>query len=217
MLRLLPLIARPWLLFSRPLRLEALHPNPMVEFARWYKLALRRVWLEFPDAVCLSTLDPKGFADSRMVLLKDFDNRGLTFFTNFNSAKGNQLTFNNQACMTFFWDEFQRQIRVQGFTERISEQESDAYFKSRSRQSQISACASNQSEVMEESLSLERRYQEISEKFKGLEIPRPPEWGGFRLIPQKIEFWKARPHRLHDRFRYSLNDAGDWVIERLYP
>ena len=189
----------------------------MIEFARWYRLAQHCFWLEFPDAICLATVDANGTPDSRMILLKDFDQRGFVFFTNYNSKKGKQLIDSKQASLTFFWDTLQRQIRVQGLVEKTSDVESDQYFKSRSRESQLGAWASQQSEVLSDRAELEARYFEFFNKFKDVAISRPENWGGFRLIPQKIEFWKARPHRLHDRFLYIKDGQGLWKLSSLFP
>lgn len=210
-------IVRPWLWFTPNLNIKALHENPFIEFARWYKLAWRCFWLEFPDAVCVSTVQSDGRPDNRMVLLKDFDTRGFTFFTNYNSQKGHQLTENGEASMTFFWDALQRQIRIQGRVEKTSNEESDAYFQSRSKDSQLAAIASDQSQELVDRSELEARVADLSSKFRDIAVPRPENWGGYRLIPSKIEFWKEREHRLHDRFVYSRNSEGEWRISQLYP
>jgi pyridoxamine 5'-phosphate oxidase len=180
-------------------------------------MAKRCFWLEFPEALCLSTIDSNGMPDSRMVLLRDFDTRGFTFFTNYHSHKGKQLLDTRSASMTFFWDALQRQVRIQGQVEICSSQESDAYFRSRSRGSQLAAIASQQSQPLGNRADLDLAVLDLSSKFKDIEVPRPENWGGFRLVPSKIEFWKARTHRLHDRFLYSRDKQGDWNITQLYP
>lgn len=210
-------LLRPWLWFSPPIDLKKLHPNPFVEFSRWYILAQRCIWLEFPDAFCLSTVSADLRPDSRMVLLKDFDQRGFVFFSNYNSVKGQQLLTTSWASMTFFWDALQRQVRVRGIIETTTSAESDEYFSSRSRGSQIGAWASMQSQKLDSRENLDKSYLEFSNQFKDIAIPRPDNWGGFRLKPLQIEFWKSRAHRLHDRFLYTKNADNEWEISRLHP
>jgi pyridoxamine 5'-phosphate oxidase len=152
-----------------------------------------------------------------MVLLKDFDPRGFVLFTNYQSAKGQELIANPNAALVFWWGELQRQIRIEGTVEKISEEESDNYFFVRPWESRLGAWASNQSEVISGRDILEKRLAELKEEYAGREVPRPPHWGGFRLIPSLIEFWQGRPSRLHDRLCYYRQEDGSWQRQRLAP
>lgn len=210
-------LARPWLWFTRPLEIEHMHVNPYVEFARWYRMAARCIWLEFPDAVCLSTIDEHQIPDARVVLLKGYDTSGFRFYTNYNSIKSRQLDASARAAMTFYWDALQRQVRLKGAVEKLSSQESDNYFQTRPRESQLGAWASLQSEILVDKSEFKRRLIEFTNKFKGVEVPRPGHWGGLRLIPESFEFWKAGNYRLHDRIRYQKTSEGGWEKLRLYP
>ena len=210
-------IIRPWLWDTRALKVEDLSACPFEEFGRWFGLARRCFWLEFGDGMCLSTVDEDGCPDSRMVLLKDFDKRGFVFYTNTLSRKGQELAACPKAALNFYWEPLQRQIRIQGEIEAVSEAEADAYFASRPRQSQIGAWASCQSMPLASREELMSRVAEFRKKFAGAPVPRPPNWSGYRLVPKRFEFWKLKPSRLHDRFRYSRGEDGGWRIERLYP
>ena len=164
----------------------------------------------------LATADAEGQPSARVVLLRGVDVRGYTFFTNFNSRKGRELDANPKAALCFHWITLDEQIRVEGYIERISEAESDAYFVSRPRGSQLGAWASDQSQTLPSRETLEERYREIERRFEGQAVPRPPFWGGYRVVPHRIEFWYGRPDRLHDRVVY-IRENGGWTIERLYP
>jgi pyridoxamine 5'-phosphate oxidase len=155
--------------------------------------------------------------DARIVLLKGFDERGFTFFTNYHSSKGRQLLENPRACLVFFWKELERQVRISGLSVLVNEKENDEYFNSRPEGSRIGAWASPQSEVIDGRGWLEQNEKKIREQFSGKKIGRPPHWGGFRVKPTQIEFWQGRPNRLHDRILYRLQGNGDWRIERLAP
>lgn len=207
---------RPWLWFSFPLSKEQLDPNPYIQFVRWYRLALNCFWLEFPDAVCLSTVDSVGKPDARMVLLKGINPKGLMFFSNYNSNKGMQLASNDSACMTFFWDGLQRQIRIKGQVCKLSEEDSDQYFNSRSTGSRASAILSKQSQILHEPLNFHNQINEFIKNSADISIRRPDYWGGYMLTPNQFEFWKARKNRTHDRFIYTLKNS-DWHIDQLYP
>lgn len=198
------------------LELKNLHANPIEQFRVWYDEACRHKSIELPWACCLSTIDEDGFPDGRMMLLKEADERGFVLYTNAQSPKGKSLLGNKMGALTFYWEDFLRQIRVQGEVEEVSPAEADAYFKSRPRESQIGAWASHQSKVLESREALDKKFEEYSKKFEGKEVPRPPTWTGFRIIPSKIEFWQERPNRLHDRFLYTREGEG-WRIVRLYP
>ena len=169
-----------------------------------------------PNAMAVATADADGFPNVRMVLLKDWDERGFTFYTNVESAKGLELTANPMAALCLHWKSLKRQVRIRGKVVRVSEQEADAYFASRPRSSQIGAWASIQSRPMEGRFELERRIAEMAAKFGLGTVPRPPHWSGFRVEPSAIEFWQDRPFRLHDRKRYVMNQ-GTWQVETLFP
>ena len=190
--------------------------NPFIQFKKWFDQALA-AQLPEPNAMTIATATPDGKPSARMVLLKDFDERGFVFFTNYNSHKGQELAENPQGALVFWWAELERQVRISGYVEKVSETESDQYFHSRPANSRLGAWISNQSEVIESREVLERRLQEFKSKYKNEEIPRPPHWGGLRVIPTEIEFWQGRPSRLHDRLLYSRLDNDTWKIERLSP
>ncbi|MDZ8050128.1 MAG: pyridoxamine 5'-phosphate oxidase [Aulosira sp. ZfuVER01] len=191
-------------------------PNPFIQFKKWFDQALS-AQLPEPNAMTLATATPDGQPSARMVLLKDFDERGFVFFTNYNSRKGQELAENPQAALVFWWAELERQVRIAGRVEQVSEPESDRYFDSRPANSRLGAWASNQSEVIANREDLEQRLQELQRKYDHLEVPRPPHWGGLRVIPTEIEFWQGRSSRLHDRLLYTCLDDGNWKIERLSP
>lgn len=169
-----------------------------------------------PTAMVLATSDGEGNLSTRAVLLKGVDEKGFVFYTNTLSLKGRQLREVPRASATFLWKSIQYQVQAAGAIERVTEEEADAYFASRERESQIGAWASRQSEVLESREALERRVKEFEDKFAGREVPRPPHWSGYRLLPEVVEFWHGRRFRLHDRFRYTLQD-GAWILQRLYP
>ena len=166
--------------------------------------------------VVLATADEEGRPSARLVLLRGADSRGFVFFTNYDSRKGRELTSNPHAALCFYWSSLDEQIRVEGRVERVTSEESDAYFAGRPRGSQLGAWASDQSQVLSSRETLEEKYREIERRFDGQPVQRPPFWGGFRLIPSRIEFWYGRPDRLHDRVLY-VRAANSWRIERLYP
>ncbi|WP_392531883.1 pyridoxamine 5'-phosphate oxidase [Nostoc sp. C117] len=190
--------------------------NPFIQFKKWFDQALA-AQLPEPNAMTIATATPDGKPSARMVLLKDFDERGFTFFTNYTSHKGQELAENPQAALIFWWAELERQVRICGYVEKVSETESDRYFHSRPANSRLGAWVSNQSEVIESREVLEQRLKEFMSKYENEEIPRPPHWGGLRVIPTQIEFWQGRPSRLHDRLLYSCLDNCTWRIERLSP
>lgn len=190
--------------------------NPFIQFQKWFDQALAGQLPE-PNAMTIATATPDGKPSARMVLLKDFDQRGFVLFTNYNSHKGQELAENPQAALVFWWAELERQVRISGYVEKVSETESDQYFESRPVNSRLGAWVSNQSEAIESREVLERRLQELKSKYENQEIPRPPHWGGLRVIPTEIEFWQGRPSRLHDRLLYSRLDNGTWNIKRLSP
>ena len=192
-----------------------LDASPIVQWTKWYEEALDGGVAE-PNAMNVATIGDDGAPDSRIVLARGVDDRGITFFTNYDSAKGRQLADDGVAAATFAWLDLHRQVRVRGTVIRVSEAESDDYFSSRPRDSQIGAWASPQSETIPDRSLLEQRVAEISRRFEGESVPRPVNWGGFRIVPVSFEFWQGRPSRLHDRFRY-VRLADEWLIERLAP
>jgi pyridoxamine 5'-phosphate oxidase len=200
---------------ARPLRRSDLASDPLRQFGRWYDEAGRVV--EFPEAVALATATPDGRASVRMVLAKTFDERGFTFHTGRESRKGRELALNARGALLFYWHPLGRQVRVEGPVSRVEEDESEAYFRTRPRDGQIAAWASAQSEVIGSREDLEARVAELEREFEGRDVPLPPHWGGYRLEPEVWEFWQHRDSRLHDRFRYSRQDGGEWTIERLSP
>lgn len=211
------LLMHPWIVFRERLSEDNLHSNPFDQFRLWYNRARYSLTTEFPNAMCLSTTTPDGCPDSRMVLLKKFDERGVVFYTNLNSEKGKALLHDPRASVTFYWGPSQRQIRIQGTVEPVSDEEADAYFASRPRRSQLGAWASLQSEVLESREILDCRFREFAEMFRDKPVPRPEHWSGFRIVPRRFEFWQLRLNRLHDRFAYTLENDGRWKIERLFP
>jgi pyridoxamine 5'-phosphate oxidase len=195
---------------------DDLDESPVQQWHAWYIDALDAGVAE-PNAMAISTVDEDGLPDSRMVLARGVDDDGITFFGNYESAKGRQLDDRPLASAVFPWLDLHRQVRVRGTVEVLSRFESDAYFASRPRESQIGAWASPQSSVIADRSELERLVERFTVEFEGREVPRPPHWGGWQLTPQSYEFWQGRPSRLHDRFRYRVDTDGSWVIERLAP
>lgn len=195
-----------------------LNPDPIQQFQDWLDEAISCEEILEPTAMNLATYSSDQGLSSRMVLLKGLDSRGFVFFTNYDSRKAHDLADYQHAALCFWWGKFERQVRVQGRVEKVSEKESDDYFHSRPRGSQIGAIASLQSEVMESYQELRDQVQHTEEKYKDMVvIPRPGFWGGYRVIPNAIEFWQGRPNRLHDRLKYTTGADGDWIIERLSP
>jgi pyridoxamine 5'-phosphate oxidase len=190
--------------------------TPFQQFQLWLEQAIAAELPE-PNAMTLATLSEQGKPIARMVLLKGLDEKGFVFYTNYDSAKGKQLTETDSAALVFWWAGLERQVRVEGTVEKVSSEESDAYFQSRPKASQLGAWASPQSQVIENRDILEKRLAQLEEKYATEKVPRPTHWGGFRVIPTAIEFWQGRPSRLHDRIRYELDEKGDWFYQRLAP
>jgi pyridoxamine 5'-phosphate oxidase len=190
--------------------------NPLQQFEKWWNEAVLAQILEV-NAMTLATASADGVPAARIVLLKGFAEQGFTFFTNYNSFKGQQLAENPRACLVFFWKELERQVRITGIVEKVSDKDSDEYFNSRPAGSRIGAWASPQSQVIEDRAWLEAEEYNFQQKYKGVEIARPSYWGGYIVKPICIEFWQGRPSRMHDRIQYMLSENGSWKIERLAP
>jgi pyridoxamine 5'-phosphate oxidase len=215
-----------------------LDANPIAQFESWFRdatgeqsqsrwrkigIALYKLWSAALNhrpadinAMTLATVDQSGKPSTRTVLLKSVDERGFIFFTNYDSRKGRELAENPNSALTFFWSDLERQVCVAGTVTKLPVAESESYFKSRPRGSRLAAWASNQSDVIPDRAALEAKWRELEKKFPG-DIPLPPNWGGFILQPERIEFWQGRPSRLHDRFSYARQADGSWKLERLAP
>jgi len=198
------------------LKEEDVNSNPFEQFRLWYEEALGADFVH-PNAFTLATSTKEGKPSARQLLLKDFDEEGFVFYTNSESKKGNDLADNPSASLCFWWDKLERQVRIEGEIQIVTQKDADEYFSSRPIGSQIGAWASNQSTVIPNRELLDNRYKEFERKFEDKVIPRPPYWNGYRLVPVAIEFWQGRDNRLHDRLRYKLQADGTWVIERLAP
>jgi pyridoxamine 5'-phosphate oxidase len=194
---------------------ESVNDNPLFQFQRWLEEALAAE-VNYPTAMNLSTSDRLGHPSARIVLLKDMNERGLSFFTNYESKKAKQLAENPHAALVFFWPELERQVRFEGITEKVSPRESDDYFNTRPDGSKAAAWASRQSTILASRKHLESEMLEVTTRFENRNIPRPPFWGGYRLLPELVEFWQGRESRLHDRIEYRLHN-GMWKIHRLAP
>jgi pyridoxamine 5'-phosphate oxidase len=202
--------------YSRtPLRRADLAPEPIAQFTRWFGEAHEAGLLE-PNAMILASVDASGQPWTRTVLLKVCDERGFTFFTNYEGAKAAQIAANAQVALTFFWAAIERQVNITGRAEKTSREESAEYFASRPRASQLGAWTSQQSSVIADKEQLQRQYAEAEARFAGGEVPLPPNWGGYCVRPETVEFWQGSRSRLHDRLRYTRQPGG-WVVERLSP
>lgn len=190
--------------------------SPIAQFGKWWDEAVKSD-IDEVNAMTLATADKEGIPSARIVLLKEYDEKGFVFFTNYNSRKGEELLQNPNACLVFFWKELERQVRITGITEKISMEESIAYFNKRPDGSKIGAWASPQSLAVAGKAWLKETFDYYRERFKHGEIPKPPHWGGYRVKPFKIEFWQGRPSRMHDRILYTSQTGGSWSIERLAP
>lgn len=190
--------------------------NAINQFTKWWSDATESKIDEI-NAATLATATLTGKPSARTVLLKGYDEKGFIFFTNYNSHKGADLAENPQACLVFFWKELQRQVRIEGLVEKVSEADSDAYFNSRPIGSRIGACASPQSKIIQSRKEIEDNVERLNQQFADGNIPRPLHWGGYIIKPQLIEFWQGRPSRLHDRIQYSLDNNGGWKTDRLAP
>ena len=200
---------------DKPLNEDSIDENPFKQFENWFEEAVNSQILD-PYAMTISTVSYEGQPSIRVVYLRGISEKGFKFYTNYNSQKGEDLLENNYVAANFFWSEIERQIRVEGEVERLSSEESDKYFASRPRESQIGAWASNQSKVIDNRKILEDKVAQYNEKYKDMEVPRPPFWGGYLIKPLKIEFWQGRPNRLHDRIVFTKKN-GNWLITRVSP
>ncbi len=190
--------------------------DPIGLFNRWFEEAREAVPV-LPEGMTLATATKDGAPGARVVLLKGVDERGFLFYTNFESRKGEELAENPQAALVFWWGELERQVRIEGRVEKAPDAESDAYFQGRHRGSQLGAWASEQSRAIPGRAALEQRLEALEEEYRDREIPRPPNWGGYRVFPTAVEFFQARSNRLNDRLRYCRLEDGTWRVERLAP
>lgn len=193
-----------------------LDANPLNQFQKWFDDAVAKISSGDVNAMVLATADKTGKPSSRTVLLKGVDERGFIFFTNYDSRKGRELAENPNAALTFYWQELERQVCVVGTVSKVPVTESEAYFKSRPRDSRLAAWASNQSDALPDRAALEKKWSEMAVKFPA-DIPLPPNWGGYALKPERVEFWQGRPGRMHDRFSYTRQPDNSWKLERLAP
>lgn len=201
---------------GQPLSEAEVDHDPVLQFESWFEDALRAK-IPDPHAMVLATVSASGTPSARVVLLRDFGKNGLVFFTNYRSRKGIEIMSNPAVAAVFFWVELDRQVRVEGRVKKVSVEESDKYFHSRPRESQLAAWASNQSEAIDSRAELEKLFKDFKLEFRGRSVPRPDYWGGFRIVPTSYEFWQGRANRLHDRVRYHFDRSGSWVIQRLAP
>ena len=198
------------------LRRDGLKDDPYIQFETWYAEALRS-GIKYPDAFIFSTSTESGKPSSRVLLYKGRSSKGFKFYTNIESKKGAELQVNSRASMCFWWDVLERQLRIDGSVELLSEEEMNSYFSTRPRGSQLGALASMQSSVLKNRDELEDKFGELEKEYEGKEIARPDYWVGYSLIPTEFEFWQGRKDRLHDRFRYRTDGGKGWIIERLSP
>ncbi len=199
-----------------PLHADQLTENPFTLFARWFEDA-KATEINDPDAMAIASVDKDGMPSVRMVLLKEVSEDGFVFYTNYESRKSGELLATGKAAFVMHWKSLRRQVRVVGSVEQVSSAQSDAYFATRHRGSRIGAWASAQSTPINTRSELAAAVEDIEARFEGVDVPRPPHWGGFIIKPQEIEFWADGAYRLHDRFRYIQDDAGNWVATRLNP
>ncbi|RYY61592.1 MAG: pyridoxamine 5'-phosphate oxidase [Chitinophagaceae bacterium] len=191
-------------------------PDPITQFGKWWNQARESDLLEV-NAMTLATASSDGLPSARIVLLKGFTPEGFVFYSNYESYKGKQLEENPKACLVFFWKELERQVRITGIVQKTTQADSEEYFHSRPKGSQAGAAVSPQSRVIESREWLEQEYKTFEKTHENGDIEKPAHWGGYRVVPVVVEFWQGRPSRLHDRLQYSLDESGNWVLERLAP
>ena len=203
--------------YARQTLLEnEVNKDAIQQFDSWWKQVIASEVVE-PNAMTLATASTDGMPSARVVLMKGFDETGFMFFTNYKSFKSMQLDENPKACLVFYWKELERQVRITGLVEKLSDADNDSYFLSRPEGSRVGAHASPQSQVIADRMWLDEEFKRLAANMQGTEIKRPGHWGGYRVKPVIIEFWQGRPSRLHDRLQYTLEDSGQWKIERLAP
>ncbi|MFT5103498.1 MAG: pyridoxamine 5'-phosphate oxidase [Candidatus Latescibacterota bacterium] len=195
---------------------DVVDPNPMQQFRTWFYQVQSAGRTDEPNAMTLTTIGRNNTPKGRVVLLKNYDEKGFVFYTNYDSQKGKAIAYNPNVCLSFFWPDMERQVIIEGVAKKTSETESINYFHSRPKGSQIGAYVSAQSEVIDDRNELEVRLNELMDKYKHREVPKPENWGGYVIAPKRIEFWQGRPNRLHDRIVYTLENI-DWLITRLQP
>ena len=200
----------------QPLLHDVMKDDPIRQFLSWFQEA-EQAQVPQPEAMTLATSNRQGKPAARIVLLRGVDERGFVFYTNYESRKGRELLENPAAALVFHWHPLSRQVRIEGVVEQLRAAESDQYFAGRPRGNQLEAHASPQSQVISDRVYLDRQFTEVEQRFHGVDVPRPPHWGGFRIVPEAVEFWQQGEHRLHDRLRYRRDNTGGWVIERLAP
>jgi pyridoxamine 5'-phosphate oxidase len=190
--------------------------NPIAQFEAWLKEA-QAADLKEPNAMTLATATPQGRPSARVVLLKEVSEAGFVFYTNYGSRKGEELKTNPFAALSFYWTELERQVRVEGRVEIVDREISEKYFRSRPKGSRLGAWVSHQSKAVNSRAVIEARLKTLEAEYPGDDVPLPPDWGGYRVVPETIEFWQGRPNRLHDRLLYKRNSENDWTLERLWP
>tara|TARA_R110000850_G_scaffold277086_1_gene422340 strand:- start:65489 stop:66136 length:648 start_codon:yes stop_codon:yes gene_type:complete len=192
-------------------------PNPMQQFRTWFYEAEHLGGSDEPNAMNISTVGPDGYPKNRMVLLKKYNEEGFVFYTNYESEKGKAIAAHPKVCLSFFWPTLERQVIIKGIAEKVPENDSENYFHSRPKGSQLGAAVSEQSSVITSREILEEKLKAMEKEFENTEVPKPESWGGFLVRPHSLEFWQGRPNRLHDRIRYTLEEDFNWKIERLAP
>jgi len=195
---------------------QDVHPDPIEQFRLWFDEAWRAD-SRLPNAMTLATCSSSGVPSARIVLLKDFDQAGFVFFTNYQSHKASDLEDNPLAALVFYWERLSRTVRIAGRVTRVSREETEEYFRSRPRDSQLGAWASSQSKVIESRQALHDRFAELKKQYADQDVPTPPNWGGYRVTPTSIEFWQGQSSRLHDRLKYVRTDDTSWALQRLAP
>jgi pyridoxamine 5'-phosphate oxidase len=191
--------------------------NPLQQFRTWFYEAVEHGGADEPNAMAVASLGLDGFPKNRMVLLKKYNEEGFVFYTNYDSEKGKSILAHPKICLSFYWPSLERQVIIKGIAEKTPEIDSDNYFQSRPKGSQLGAVVSDQSEVVASRETLENKLAALEKEYESIEVPRPKNWGGFLVRPISLEFWQGRPNRLHDRIRYTLTEDFDWKIERLAP